>query len=128
MIKKIKNHKLFGHRLIWLNACSDEFLLEMYSCATGLIVQSRAEGYSLPIVESQNFGLPVFARDIEVLREIARTYGNISFFKGEKPGDIADEFMDWKSQLPSGKDGKKQKSKTICWKKATKDLQKIIID
>ena len=89
LIKKMKNHKLFGHRLIWLNACSDEFLLEMYSCATGLIVQSRAEGYSLPIVESQNFGLPVFARDIEVLREIGQTYGNISFFRGEKPEDIA---------------------------------------
>ena len=69
---KNENHKLFGHRLIWLNACSDEFLLEMYSCATGLIVQSRAEGYSLPIVESQNFGLPVFARDIEVLRKSGR--------------------------------------------------------
>ena len=28
LIKKMKNHKLFGHRLIWLNAYSDEFLLE----------------------------------------------------------------------------------------------------
>ena len=55
----------------------------MYSCATGLIVQSGAEGYSLPIVESQNFGLPVFARDIEVLRK-SRGRTTTSVFLREK--------------------------------------------
>ena len=44
---------MFGNQLFWLDNCSDEFLLEVYKEATGLLVSSLAEGYSLPIVESQ---------------------------------------------------------------------------
>ncbi|MAU42590.1 MAG: hypothetical protein CMK57_01995, partial [Proteobacteria bacterium] len=62
LIKEIRKNKMFGNRLFWLDSCSDEFLLEVYKKASGLLVSSLAEGYSLPIVESQNFGMPVFAR------------------------------------------------------------------
>ena len=100
-------------------------LSEMIS---SLLVSSVAEGYSLPIVESQNFGMPVFARDIPVFREIGYIHKNITFFKGGEPEDIARQFLKWKSSLNGRKHGEKNDSKTICWKKATKDLQKIIID
>ena len=128
LVEEIKNHKMLGRHLFWLENCSDEFLLEVYSEASGLVVSSRAEGYSLPIVESQNFGMPVFARDIAVFREIGLTYGNITFYTGDKPEGIARQFLKWKSNLAGKNLRKKRGSKTICWKKATKDLQKIIID
>jgi glycosyltransferase involved in cell wall biosynthesis len=118
---------MLGKQLFWLENCSDEFLLEVYSEASGLVVASRAEGYSLPIVESQNFGMPVFARDIAVFREISLAYGNITFYTGDKPEGIARQFQEWKSSLLCKNGRKKRNSKTICWKKATKDLQKIII-
>ena len=111
-----------------MDNCSDEFLLEIYKEASGLLVSSLAEGYSLPIVESQNFGMPVFARDIPVFREIGNVYKNITFYKGVKPEDIARQFLEWKSSLKGRNHREKKDSKTICWKKATKDLQKIIID
>ncbi|MDA9689902.1 glycosyltransferase [Betaproteobacteria bacterium] len=128
LIKEIRKHKMFGNRLFWLDNCSDEFLLEIYRQAAGLLVSSLAEGYSLPIVESQNFGMPVFARDIPVFREIGYIYKNITFFNGDEPRDIAKQFLVWKSSLKGRNHREKKDSKTICWKKATKDLQKIIID
>ena len=72
LIKEIRKNKMFGKQLFWLDNCSDEFLLEIYKEASGLFVSSLAEGYSLPIAESQNFGMPVFARDIPVFREIGK--------------------------------------------------------
>ena len=72
--------------------------------------------------------MPVFARDIAVFREIGLTYGNITFYAGDKPEGIARQFLKWKSYLAGKNLRKKSSSKTICWKKATKDLQKIIID
>ena len=128
LIKRIRKNKMFGKRLFWLNNCSDEFLLEIYKEASGLLVSSLAEGYSLPIVESQNFGMPVFARDIPVFREIGYVYKNITFYKGGEPKDVARQFLEWKSSLNRRNCGEKKDSKTICWKKATKELQKIIID
>ena len=113
---------MFGDRLFWLSNCSDEFLLEVYQGACGLVVSSLAEGYSLPIVESQNFGIPVFARDIPVFREIGRTFKNITFYDGGNPREVAKQFLDWKSSLNVRNHREKKGSKTICWKKATKDL------
>ena len=128
LIKEIQKNEMFGSRLFWLDNCSDEFLLEIYKEASGLLVSSIAEGYSLPIVESQNFGMPVFARDIPVFREIGHINKNITFYKGGEPEDIARQFLEWKSSLNGRNRREKKDSKTICWKKATKDLQKIIID
>ena len=128
LVKEIRANKMFGNRLFWLDTCSDEFLIEIYKGASGLLVSSFAEGYSLPIVESQNFGMPVFARDIPIFREIGRVYENITFYKGGKPEDIARQFLVWKSSLNVRNYRENNGSKRICWKKATKDLQKIIID
>ena len=128
LIKEVQKNDMFGSRLFWLDNCSDEFLLEIYKEASGLLVSSIAEGYSLPIVESQNFGMPVFARDIPVFREIGYFNKNITFYKGGEPEDIAKQFLKWKFSLNGRNHREKKDSKTICWKKATKDLQKIIID
>ena len=62
LVEEIKNHKMLGRHLFWLENCSDEFLLEVYSEASGLVVSSRAEGYSLPIVESQFWDASFCAR------------------------------------------------------------------
>ena len=72
--------------------------------------------------------MPVFARDIPVFREIGHINKNITFYKGGEPEDIAKQFLEWKSSLNGRNRREKKDSKTICWKKATKDLQKIIID
>ena len=113
LVKEIRANKMFGNRLFWLDTCSDEFLIEIYKGASGLLVSSFAEGYSLPIVESQNFGMPVFARDIPVFREIGRVYENITYYKEGKPEDVARQFLKWKSSLEARNYHEKKGSKTI---------------
>jgi glycosyltransferase involved in cell wall biosynthesis len=126
LINRIKKHKKNGKQLFWLENCSDEFLIDLYSGSAGLIVASRAEGYSLPIVESQNFKLPVFARDIPIYREIGQTYPGINYFSGESPEQIADEFNHWRRTIKQKNYLNNVSTKKICWEKATKDLEKII--
>ena len=126
LVNRIKRHKKNGKQLFWLENCSDEFLIELYSGSAGLIAASRAEGYSLPLVESQNFKLPVFARDIPIYREIGESYPGINYFFGKNPQQIADEFSLWRRTINQKIVLKKDTSMKICWKKATKDLEKII--
>lgn len=54
----------------WLNNADDATLAELYRGCDLLLAPSRAEGYGLPIVEAQTYGLPVLARDIAVFREV----------------------------------------------------------
>ncbi|HUJ74292.1 MAG TPA: glycosyltransferase, partial [bacterium] len=42
-----------------------------YAQAQGLVFASQAEGFGLPLVEALHHGLPVFASDLPVLREVA---------------------------------------------------------
>lgn len=56
--------------LRWLTGVNDEELIARYRSADLLLAPSRAEGYGLPIVEAQAFGLPVLARDLPVFREV----------------------------------------------------------
>ena len=126
LVSRIKKHKKNGKQLFWIENCSDEFLIELYNGSAGLIVASKAEGYSLPIAESQNFNLPVFAKDIPIYREIGETYPGIQYFSGESPQQIADEFNLWRQTIKQKNSLKNASPTKICWKKATKHLEKII--
>ena len=128
LIKRIKGHQQYEQKLFWMERCSDEFLVELYKASTGLLATSFAEGYSLPIVEAQYFGLPVLARELPIYREVAEKYPAITFFPSHDKDALLDYFLRWRKGLKSKNRVKKLAGKEICWKKATKDLQKIIID
>jgi len=126
--KDIQGNKHFGKNLFWLKKCSDEFLLEMYKTATGLIAASYAEGYGLPLVESQNFGLEVFARDIGVFREIDESLNSFTFFSSKNPVEFKKQFSAWKNRVKRQKKKNLSSTNSICWKKATKELENVIND
>ncbi len=58
-------------RLFWFDNASDEALQALYSCCTGVILASHAEGYGLPLLEALAHGKPVLARDLPVFRQFA---------------------------------------------------------
>ena len=128
LAKKIESNKFYEKNLFWLKDCSDEFLLRLYHIARGLIAASYAEGYGLPIVESKNFGMSVFARDIPVFREINETSNNIYFFSATTALQLEQQFIEWTTNLPNVKPLKSFNSEVKCWENATKELQKIIFD
>ena len=54
-----------------LGFISDEDLTGLYETASFLVFPSRLEGFGLPVIEAQTFGVPAIASDIPVLREVA---------------------------------------------------------
>ena len=54
-----------------LGTVSADRLAELYASSLFLAFPSTYEGFGLPVLEAQAFGLPVIATDIPVLREVA---------------------------------------------------------
>ena len=123
--KRIKNHRQFNKNLLWLEDCSDEFLLELYSSCTGLIAASWAEGFGLPLIEAHKYGLPVFCRDIPVFREVAAKFA--TFFSGSDPQLFLNQFIEWQLSVKAAVIAKSEPVTSICWKKATKEIEKITV-
>lgn len=54
----------------WRGRVSDEELAEVFAAATAFIWPSLHEGFGLPPLEAQSFGVPIIASDIPINREI----------------------------------------------------------
>jgi len=83
----MRSHSSWGRGLLHVGDASDEELLHAYRNARALVFPSLAEGYGLPIVEALAAGLPVFASDIPVHREVGGSH--CTYFDPHGPGDLA---------------------------------------
>lgn len=70
LVDRIRAHRELGRQLFMFNDLGDGELSYCYDRARGLIFTSITEGFGLPIVEALQRGLPVFASDIDVFREV----------------------------------------------------------
>jgi alpha-1,2-rhamnosyltransferase len=68
--QRIHSHVESGVRLFWWHDATDADLAWAYRNASALVAVSLAEGFGLPLVEARQAGLPVFATDIPVFREV----------------------------------------------------------
>jgi glycosyltransferase involved in cell wall biosynthesis len=66
----------------------EQQLATWYAHADFYVAPSLTEGFCLPVVEAQKFGVPVICSDIDVLREVAGQ--GARFFDPLKPAAIAD--------------------------------------
>lgn len=87
-VARVREHSQFKRRLFMLNQATDTDLAALYKRANGLIFTSITEGFGLPIVEALQHGVPVFASDIPVFREIGEGQG-ITFVDLENPESAA---------------------------------------
>lgn len=72
ILQRITSHPQYGTKLVKYEDVSDAELKFIYDNANGLIFTAKGEGFGLPLVEALQHGLPVFASDIPVFREIGR--------------------------------------------------------
>jgi alpha-1,2-rhamnosyltransferase len=86
-IERVAQHPALGSELFMLNNTDDNALAALYQNAQGLLFTSIIEGFGLPIVEALQQGLPVFASDIPVFREIGST--GVTFVDLEDPDSLA---------------------------------------
>ena len=70
LMVRLVSHKEKGRRLLWMNDANDAQLEAAYRGAKALIAASEAEGFGLPLVEAMLRGVPVFASDLPVFREV----------------------------------------------------------
>lgn len=70
LVLRIRNHPLLGRNLFLFNDLSERELSYCYHHASAFLFGSKAEGFGLPIVEALSHGLPTFASEISVHREV----------------------------------------------------------
>ena len=92
LLERIRNHPESGRRLFMFNGVDDATLAALYDRANGLVFSSRVEGFGLPLVEALQRGLPVFASDIPVFREIAQA--GVHFVDLATPGSLQSAIAD----------------------------------
>jgi alpha-1,2-rhamnosyltransferase len=88
LVHRVRTHDEYGKRLLMFNDADDSELAWLYQHAQALLFTSIVEGFGLPIVEALQQGLPVFASDIPVFREIATD--GVTFVDLADPDSLAD--------------------------------------
>lgn len=120
LLERIQNHPQKDKRLYWLSDIGDDFLSELYAETDALIVASYAEGFGLPIIEAAQKSLPVIARDIPVLREIAGD--NAFYFKGNDTECVCFALKEWISLKSNNSVPKSEDINWLTWKESTAQL------
>lgn len=120
LIEQLKIHPEMGHRLVWLEGVSDEYLDKIYEASTCLIAASQAEGFGLPLIEASRYGLPVLARDIPVFREVAGDHAD--YFQGLTPQDLADAVISWLAKYQQGIHPRSSDMPSLTWRQSAHQL------
>jgi len=124
--EELRRHEKYGECLIWLDGISDEFLQEIYHSSTCLILASEGEGFGLPLIEAAQYGLPLIARDIPVLREVAGDHAY--YFTNDKaPDTLANAVREWLVLHRAGKNPRSDTMRYLSWKESAKQLLGAIL-
>lgn len=118
---RIKQHREFGRRLLWLDNASDADLRHCYTYASALIYPSMIEGFGIPLVEAGRYGLPVVASDLPVFREIGGDH--VRYFNLLDSIDLAD-----KIEKLYREPMEKEKMPIYSWDDSARDLVNLILN
>ena len=126
LAERIRTHPELGHRLLWLQGISDEYLEKIYSTCSCLIAASLNEGFGLPLIEAARHGLPIVARDIPVFREVATD--NAFYFTGETPSDLASALQKWLALFTLEQHPQSHALHWSTWQQSTEKLKAALIE
>jgi glycosyltransferase involved in cell wall biosynthesis len=125
LAEAIRKHPEQGQRLFWLQGISDEYLEQVYSASTCLIVASINEGFGLPLIEAARHNLPILARDMPVFREVA---GDCAlYFSGETPLDLATALKTWQRLFQEKKHPGSEHLSWLTWQQSTEKLKVSLV-
>lgn len=121
----IRKHPEKGQRLFWLQGISDEYLEQIYSTSTCLVVASINEDFGLPLIEAARHSLPIVARDIPIYREVA---GDCAFyFSGQTPLDLAAALTTWHRLFQEENHPKLDRLGWLTWQQSTEKLKAALV-
>lgn len=125
LAERIHSHREYNVRLFWLQGVSDEYLSEIYSACTCLIVASINEGFGLPLIEASQHGLPVIARDIPVFREVAGDYAY--YFSGDSPHELGNAIKGWLALFSRSEHPTSSNMAWLTWEQSTEKLLDALV-
>ncbi len=120
LVKNLRLHPESGHRLLWLESISDEYLEEVYEASTCLIAASYGEGFGLPLIEAAKHKLPILARDIPIFREVAGEHA--FYFKADQSVELAQAIESWLDMYQNGQHPKSEHMPWLTWEKSAAQL------
>ncbi|MGH1573400.1 glycosyltransferase [Methylobacterium sp. P31] len=123
LVAKIESHPFLGTRLFWFSDVDDIALERLYRQSLGLIAASYAEGYGLPLVEAAKRGVPIFARDIPVFREVA---GSRATYFDRSGANLVRELRAWLDSLRDNAAIRPEGIPVLSWAQSTAQLLSII--
>ncbi|MBM3550733.1 MAG: glycosyltransferase family 4 protein [Alphaproteobacteria bacterium] len=118
---RIRQHREFGRRLLWLDQANDADLHHCYSHACALVYPSMIEGFGLPLVEAGRYGLPVIASDLPVFRETGGDH--VRYFNVLDSIDLAE-----KIETLYREPIEKEKIPTYSWDDSARNLADLILN
>jgi glycosyltransferase involved in cell wall biosynthesis len=118
---RIRQHREFGRRLLWLDAANDADLHHCYAHACALVYPSVIEGFGLPLVEAGHYGLPVIASDLPVFHEIGGDH--VRYFNLLDSIDLADKIENLYREPID-----KEKMPICSWDDSARDLANLILN
>ncbi len=125
LVHRICQHPELGKRLFMFNDLSDTELGRCYQQSKALVFPSFVEGFGLPLVEAMQRGLPAFASDIAVFREVGGDF--LAYFDIGDPASLAQSVLAFESsgQFPA------QKAVSDWawpgWKESAQELVRVIV-
>jgi glycosyltransferase involved in cell wall biosynthesis len=122
LIGRLRTHSELGHRLLWIDDASDEYIDALYREASALLLASRGEGFGLPIVEAAQRKLPVIARDLPVFREVA---GEHAFYFADDAG-LASALRTWFELHARGQHPRPEGMQWLTWAQSAQQLRAIL--
>jgi alpha-1,2-rhamnosyltransferase len=125
--QRIRGHALHGTRLHWWTDLSDDELSWCYRHATALVAVSKAEGFGLPLVEARLQGLPVFASDIPVFREVVGSEARFLPLSDARLAAAAlEDFLEKRVQSPIPAEPAAASGIARSWNESAKELLEVV--
>jgi glycosyltransferase involved in cell wall biosynthesis len=118
--QRLRAHRLYGDRLLWIHDASDEYLELMYDACWGILMASHGEGFGLPLLEAAAHCKPALVRDLPVFREIGPT--GAAYFEDGTALGLAKALRQWRQV------GKPTSTTAtdLCWSKTASDLRELL--
>ncbi|HEM7876756.1 TPA: glycosyltransferase family 4 protein [Burkholderia contaminans] len=124
VVNQLTQHPQNEQRLFWLRDADDAQLEALYARADGLVMASEAEGFGLPIIEAARHGKPLFLRDLDVFREVAREHA--TYFRATTGEELALQLSNWLAQLAAGTAPTSEAIKPVTWATSAAQLKALI--
>jgi glycosyltransferase involved in cell wall biosynthesis len=124
LVERLRNHPEAGRRLVWLNDAPNNCLGALYRALGGLIMASEAEGFGLPLVEAARHGMPIFARDLPIFREVAGPHAY--YFSCEHGAELAPQVATWLELLEAGRAPSSHDMQALTWQSSAMQLKALL--